>query len=174
MYTFFRIVSKVAIVGIGLSALFVLGSLLPVDGNYSFRVVESGSMEPTIPTGSVIALIPKDHYDVGSVVMFEGTRINPQPTTHRIVAIDEGRITTKGDANEDVDYRTITEEEILGEVFLTVPYAGYGADFFATPNGKALLAVLIVVLGIGIFVPWGKLLQKKTYERTDTQNEYND
>ena len=95
-------------------------------------------------------------------MLFVGTDINPQPTTHRIVDVDEeGKFITKGDANEDPDYRRITAAEILGKVFLDIPYAGYLAQFFATPTGRAMLAVLTLTLIASICIPWKRLLVKQ-------------
>lgn len=149
---------------VALVALFVLGSLVPIEGNYSFRIVESGSMEPAIKTGSVIAIIPRASYEAGDVVTFSGTEVNPQPTTHRIVDVKGERFVTKGDANEDVDYRKIAEHEIIGKVFLDVPYAGYAAEYFGTPNGRGALAAIVGALIIAMCIPWRKL-QKENNER---------
>lgn len=161
MRTFFKQLNLVAILIVAAVALFILGSLLPVDGNYAFRVVQSGSMEPAIKTGAVIATIPRDTYTVGDIVTFEGTAVNPMPTTHRIVGIaksGEGALyATKGDANEEQDYRQVREGEILGKVFLNIPYAGYMANFFSTPNGKAVLATLAILILCGAFMPWKRL-----------------
>lgn len=168
MKRFFSITTTLLTAVVGLCALFVLASSLPIDGNYEILIVESGSMEPAIRTGSVVAYIPRDSYHEGDVVTFKGTDINPMPTTHRIVAVEDGRITTKGDANEEPDYRILSEEEILGKVFLTVPYAGYISAYFRTPDGKAVLVVVGIVLSLLIFIPWRKLLvdTKKDAEET--------
>lgn len=148
--------------------MFVLGSLLPIEGNYEFRIVESGSMEPAIKTGSVVALIPQEEYKVGDIVMFTGTNLNPTPTTHRIVGRETDdntkRFVTQGDSNEEPDYRRITEDEITGKVFLSVPYVGYAARYFGTPNGMATLVATIVIMLILIFLPWHKILFKETNE----------
>lgn len=160
MQRFFKATITTVTVLVGLAALFVLGSLIPIEGNYSFRIVESGSMEPAIKTGSVIATIPRDSYAVGDVVTFEGTSINPMPTTHRIVAVEGTEFVTKGDANEEADYRRISESEVIGKVFLDVPYAGHIATFFGTADGKAALAVLALIFVICICIPWRSLLKQ--------------
>lgn len=162
MKQFLHIATTTLVILVGCAALFVLGSLAPVEDNYSFRIVESGSMAPAIKTGSVIAVIPRSEYQVGEVVLFVGTDINPQPTTHRIVRTENGMFVTKGDANENEDYRRITEGEILGKVFLDVPYAGYAARFFGTPTGKATLAVSAIILLACTFVPWRRLLARSS------------
>lgn len=161
MKRFFSIISSVAAALIGACALFVLGSIVPFEGNYSFRIVESGSMEPTIRTGSIVAVIPRDTYGIGDIVLFDGTSVNPKPTTHRIVGTTDGQFVTKGDANEDVDYRRITENEILGKVFLDVPYVGYAATYFGTPAGRAVLVAVAIVTIAVAFLPWGRMLRRR-------------
>ncbi|MEX2341058.1 MAG: signal peptidase I [Candidatus Paceibacterota bacterium] len=169
MKRFFTWTWRVILTLILLAAIFVLGSALPIDDNYEFMVVESGSMEPVIKTGSVLAYIPRAEYGVGDIITFTGTEVNPTPTTHRIVeaVVEDGGLlyVTKGDANEDVDYRQVREEEILGKVFLSVPYAGYMSAYLATPNGKSVMATVVIVLLVTIFIPWGRFLRKENNEQ---------
>jgi len=73
--------------------------------------VETGSMEDKIHPGDYILLIKKDNYYVGDVVTF---RINDYFITHRIIKIEDGKITTKGDANNMEDAE-ITFEQIEGK-----------------------------------------------------------
>ncbi|HET8574910.1 MAG TPA: signal peptidase I [Candidatus Paceibacterota bacterium] len=155
MHSFSRILGSVLTIFIVLLALFVLGSFLPIKDHYTFRVVISGSMEPVIHTGSVVVTIPRKEYHVGDIVSFAGTAENPLPTTHRLVgeSVQDGKVvfTTKGDANNHADYRTITKDEILGKEFLTIPYVGYFARFVGTSKGWTFFILLPVVFLFG----WG-------------------
>lgn len=144
-------------------AVFIGGAfapkVLPVDewfgGWYTFRVVVSGSMTPTIPVGSVVVTWPTENYGVGDVITFHSQDFHGMPTTHRIVEVKtvnghEAYI-TKGDANEDPDYGATPKSEVLGEVFLHVPYAGYISHFVKGhkwPVAVALLFILVFWLGI--------------------------
>lgn len=172
---FLKKLSLIAVLLVGAAAVFVLWSLVPIEGNYTFRIVQSGSMEPAIKTGSVIATIPRAEYRVGDVVTFEGTQVNPMPTTHRIVGIEKGDggpfFATQGDANEDQDYRRVTQAEILGKVFLSVPYAGYAADFFGTANGKATLATMVGVALVLMFAPWKSILTEEK-KKKNTMSDF--
>src|SRR3989344_1742628 len=91
-------VAIIVIVGLLLIALF------PIKGNYQIKIVQSGSMEPDIKTGSVVIIKPSSVYKVGDVVTFGKDTKKDIPTTHRIVSsrAQDGVImfTTKGDANE--------------------------------------------------------------------------
>jgi signal peptidase len=113
------------------------------------KIVESGSMEPTIKTGSLVFIVPSKTYRVGDIITFSssGAKI---PTTHRIADAREEngtvRYTTKGDANEEADAKSIPEGAIIGTVRLAVPFAGYIVDFARQPLGFSLLIVLPALL----------------------------
>ena len=64
-------------------ALLFLLPLLPIEQNLELRIVESGSMEPAITTGSLVLILPKETYDIGDVITFKSATADV-PTTHRI------------------------------------------------------------------------------------------
>lgn len=128
--------------GVILVALFLLSTTLPIPGGYKALIVTSGSMEPSIKTGSLVLIKPSESYRAGDVITFEssGSKI---PTTHRIVDVSAKSgveyYKTKGDANENVDGAEVRKSDVLGKVFLSVPYAGYISDFAKKPLGFTLL-----------------------------------
>jgi len=124
-------------------ALLFVGSHFPVFG-YQVKIVQSGSMEPAIDTGSIILIAPASSYDIGDVVTFGEDTATKIPTTHRIVDINTSPLgrslyTTKGDANEEHDPTPIRLSDIIGKVWLSVPYIGYVLEFARTPLGYGLL-----------------------------------
>ena len=133
---------------LGVAGLF-LAPMLPIQNPVEIRIVESGSMEPAIMTGSLVIISPASSYAPGDVITFKSpsTRV---PTTHRIANIEESNgnlvFTTKGDANEEADNTVTSYESIIGKVFVAIPYAGYVLDFARQPIGFALLIGLPAVL----------------------------
>jgi len=131
-----------------IGAVLALGSLLvasmiPIPGNIEVKIVQSGSMEPTIKTGALTIVKPLARYAVGDVIMFGKDTKTEVPTTHRIVA-DEVRsgifyYTTKGDANEDPDPQAVAQSAVKGKVLFSIPYLGYLLDFAKKPLGFILL-----------------------------------
>lgn len=123
-------------------ALLFIGTKIDVFG-YELRVVQSGSMEPAIPTGSIVMIAPATSYNVGDVVTYHTGRAGSIPVTHRIVRKTEGEqhtyYATQGDANEDVDPSPVAESRVMGKVFAHLPYIGYAIEFARTPLGFALL-----------------------------------
>jgi len=126
--------------------LFLVITLFPVKGNYQIKVVLSGSMEPTIHTGSIVVIKPAEQYNVGNIVIFGKDTAKDVPTTHRIVSSRavEGIIlfTTKGDANKSPDTTEIRLSDIHGRVLFSVPYLGYVINFVKKPFGLVLVIVL--------------------------------
>ncbi len=149
--------------------------------NFPIAAVQSPSMEPNIPTGSLIFIQRVNGEDVvvgppttGDVLVyfffnekitdyFIFTVYDPTPWSHR--AIDKIEINgtwyflTKGDANLSPDQSAqkpsdwVPEERVIGRVIWHVPYIGY--IFLWLRNGY-LLAVIIVILLIIILLPMGK------------------
>lgn len=135
----------------GTTALSAFG--LPQE--FKLFVVQSGSMEPTIKTGSLVIVHPESVYQKGDIVTFKTTSEadikNPNLLiTHRIVDIqktDQGIFfTTKGDANNTADMDVRPAGNVLGKVTYTIPYLGYPVGFAKTQNGFILLIVIPATL----------------------------
>lgn len=141
---------------LSVAGLFI-ASMVPFPGNIEIKIVKSGSMEPTIPTGSLVIIKPSSSYGLGNIVTFGEDTSSKIPTTHRIIAIDEsGRLTTKGDANEEADTQLVRTGDVIGKVVAHVPYAGFVLDFAKQPVGFVLLigipaAAIIIDELINIF-----------------------
>lgn len=130
---------------------FVLYAVPEAGGaDYSF-VVTSESMSPAIPLGSIVLVDDRgtEAYETGDVITFR-TGSDPAPTTHRIADVrqtDDGQaFVTKGDANDDPDSSTVDPEQVLGEVALTIPYAGHVVLFVNSKFG--FFAFIAIPLGL--------------------------
>ena len=139
--------------GISLMILVVaacLSLIIPRLAGYEGYVVVSGSMEPTIPVGSLIysKKIDPEALRVGDVIVFIDEARGTTPITHRVVTNDtaNGTITTKGDANENVDINPVTYDSVVGKVAAHVPRIGFTVGMFTTVLGK-IIAVLMLIEG---------------------------
>lgn len=116
-------------------------------------VVQSGSMEPEIHTGSVVIIKSAEEYKLNDIITFGRSRRTPVPTTHRIVEIknDNGEISyaTKGDANSSTDMSDVKHEKVIGKVMFSVPYFGYIVDMAKKPWGFAAIIGLPALIIIG-------------------------
>jgi signal peptidase I len=158
----------IAIIAIIVLLLF---ALFPMKGNYQIKIVKSGSMEPSISTGSIVVIKPSDSYTIGDIITFGKDSKTEIPTTHRIVSSHaiEGVImfTTKGDANKDNDIAEVRESDVHGKVLFGIPFLGYIIDLARRPWGFAILVILpaIVVIcdeGMKIFGEIKRLRNKNT------------
>ena len=141
--------------------------------------VLSGSMEPTIKTGSIVLTKPVNDYKIGDIITFGSTTKTIPPTTHRIAEIKvvggEPVYITKGDANNSVDSREIKKSDIIGKTIIKVPYLGYVIDFVRKPVGFVLIIVIpaVVIINDEIRKIWREImrLKKKKREKDANQDE---
>ena len=146
----FKIAYYVFLGALCLIALLVVISAFPIKGNIQIKIVQSGSMEPSIKTGSLVLIKPASSYKIGDAVTFSGnlkdSRGNRMTITHCIVdmAVNAGAplYITKGDANEEQDSGQLSQNEIIGKVLLDVPYVGYGVA--ATKTKYGFLAIILI------------------------------
>lgn len=162
------------IIAIGL--LLVL-TLFPLKNNIQIKVVQSGSMEPEIKTGSIVIIKPGDIYTVGDVITYGKDTQIEIPTTHRIVSSRaiEGTLLfkTKGDANEDADAREVTEKEIIGKVILDIPFIGYAISFARKPLGFFLIILIpaFIIIGDELIKIWKEITRIRRKKKTESSNE---
>jgi len=116
---------------------------------WDLTVVTSGSMQPRISAGDVVAVRPLDGAPVrpGMVVLFDDGE--GRPTLHRVLAVDpDGSIRTKGDANLEADSTPVRPSAVLGRAVMVVPHLGH----------PALAVVRRDWITLGVFVVVGWLL----------------
>lgn len=120
------------------------------------EIVISGSMEPTIPTGSMsfARVVDAKTVKVGDIVTVNRT-FGTGLVTHRVVKTAQGvqgvtLLTLRGDANKTDDPQPYSVRE-AGLVAFSVPVLGTVASAFQSKNG--LVAIALVALAfISAFV----------------------
>jgi len=120
--------------------------ILYVFGIVPYAVL-SGSMEPTIETGSVCFINKHADYDSikeDDIIAFQMK--NGTLVTHRVVEVTDSGLTTKGDNNEDIDGSITTEENFVGKNIFWIPKIGYVIRAFQSTKGKIILITCIVLL----------------------------
>ncbi len=121
------------------------GSLPRVFG-LSFVVVQSGSMEPDIPVGSLIFIKSQAVYTVGDIVTYRDDSNAVGFTTHEIMSVSQdGTIITRGKTN-NVDDPAFPADRIQGKFIGQFKGVGYAVEWVKTPVG------MVVVIGAGLFV----------------------
>lgn len=127
--------------GLCLAYLFCL--CLPKVFGLKVGVVKSGSMEPSIATGSVVYVRPNrlETIKTGNVIAFYKEKVT---VIHRVVGLDESKegYVTKGDNNEIQDATPVPFSKVIGKVIFHIPYLGY---LYAWIEGKRVLFLWIVL-----------------------------
>ena len=139
------LLSAVALIGAAwwLVAPPVLG------GSTSFVTVDGTSMLPELHRDDLVALRQSGSYEVGDVVAYRSALLQ-RIVLHRIVAVDEGRYTFKGDNNTFLDPEHPTREQLVGNLAVQIPIAGRVVPFMHVPWIVGVLAALLVLtLGLG-------------------------
>ncbi len=143
-----------SITGTALILLVIaLCSLLVLPGALGFRMyhVLSGSMEPTIPVGSLLYVQggQPEEVDREDIIAFYssaegGGIITPRVMENNVVM---GVFHTKGDANEQEDPMPVSYEAYIGSVVCSLPYVGAFLTVMTSFYGK-ITAMGVVVLGM--------------------------
>ena len=133
------ILTLIIIVGAGCIAMYIYG-IRPY-------VVISGSMEPTIKTGSVSFINTKVDFneikenDIIAFSMGDGTLV-----THRVIDITSDGFETRGDANNVSDGFKTTRENYFGKNVYSIPKVGYTVKAIQSTKGKIICGVCIFLL----------------------------
>ena len=132
---------------------------------YQLKTVLSGSMEPGIQTGSIIAVKlteDKTGYAEGDVITFMEEDLL---ITHRITEVftsgDSVLYRTKGDNNNAADMNPVLSDNVVASYTgFTLPYVGYFINFSQSKNGALLLLIpgFLLLLYSGITI-WKVLAQ---------------
>lgn len=131
-------------------------------------VVLTGSMEPTISTGSLTYTLRQPIYMQNDIIAFKNA--SGQTVTHRIAqTINDGNITTYrtiGDANNSFDEGSVPQSDVQGKVIFTIPYLGKLMYSLKTPPGFILAIVIPSILFI-LFELWNikKEIEKSAEKR---------
>ncbi|MYL34526.1 signal peptidase I [Pontibacillus yanchengensis] len=140
-----------------LISMYVLVSSKATGGQPSIfgnqlMLVLSGSMEPTLSSGSIVGVKPiednkKADLEKGDIVTFYSPIKKNQIVTHRIIGKQgTGNFTeylTRGDNNEVKDPMPVPASKIIGvHSGIHVPYVGYVLEFLQSKNGIALSMII--------------------------------
>jgi signal peptidase I len=134
--------------GLGATALVALPGLF----GYKTLTVVSGSMEPTLGTGSVVideVISPLDAHP-GDIVTFDDP-LRQRQLTHRLkrmrVEGNTAYMVTLGDANDAPERWTVPLDGEIGRVAYHVPKLGYLRAALSTRYARLVLLGGVVLLG---------------------------
>ena len=96
---------------------------------YSREEIDSWPIKDGFLRGDVLIVkgVPNEDLKVGEVIVYDIKGQNT-PIVHRIIKIEDGQLTTKGDHNPSYDPWKPTK--IHGEAIFVIPYLGYPKLYF--------------------------------------------
>lgn len=112
---------------------------------YQLYTVTSGSMEPVIPTGSIIVVQRQAEHQQGDIATYRSPRSSAM-ITHRIVEVirqgENTRFIFQGDVNDEPDPIPVGPSQIKGAYLFHIPFIGYLIEFARTPIGAVVLIII--------------------------------
>lgn len=113
---------------------------------WQLQSVESGSMTPAYPIGSLLVIGQIDAGDVepGMAIVFEDPREAGRLVTHRVVRTTSGetlQFVTQGDANATSDPAPVPARLVRGRVLWHVSHLGSVLGWLQWPRSFVLLVV---------------------------------
>lgn len=137
-----------SLVVLGLLAVTIGPRFLP----YQALIVRSGSMAPTIPTGSIVFYkkIDSSKVKVGDVIVFDKPGTTNEKVTHRVYKIGHSAtgeyFITKGDANGVPDDWHVPAVGTGWIAMFHLPSVGYALVYLQSTLARLLLLVIPAIL----------------------------
>ncbi len=137
------------------AAIAALVLIIPAATGSVALTVLTGSMEPGLPPGSMVVVKPTDPADVriGSIITYQWEPGEPALVTHRVTEVvsnSDGTFTwtTQGDNNSEPDPNPVTQEQLRGVVWYSLPLVGWVSNLVAGD----LRPILVPVIGGALLV----------------------
>lgn len=147
--------SSILIYGLLICMIFTVVSAkiaggTPKVSGYEIMTVLSGSMEPGIKTGSIIAVKPvtdTSNFKKGDVITFKEPTDPKTVITHRIIDVQKAGTTvqyvTKGDNNKTKDPSPVPAINVIAKYSgFTIPYVGRIMAFIQSKTGAIYLLIV--------------------------------
>jgi signal peptidase len=155
-----------------LGTLVFLAVIVGASGTFPpAMAVLSGSMEAWAYRGSFLAIHSWTEPAVGQVIVFH-VKGRETPIVHRVVEyVEPDCVLTKGDNNPvddhflyEPDQKCVPLAQILGIVWLNVPYLGWPAILTSDAPGKVVAAIIFAFFSRSDIRTVYSLLQKRQFK----------
>ncbi|OCA87810.1 signal peptidase I [Bacillus sp. FJAT-27225] len=140
---------------------------------YEIMTVLSGSMEPGIKTGAIIAVKPdfdRSTLKKGQIITFKAADNPNTLITHRIIEVKKEnqsiQYITKGDNNDTKDRSPVSAKNVVGVYSgFTLPFVGKLLAFIQSDNGAIFLMIIPGVL----MILWSVISLWKAISKVDSK-----
>ncbi len=143
-----------------LISLSVLAAAAPALLGLDTFVLNGGSMDPSLRTGTLVVARRVDvgSISAGDIVTFRHAETPTTPVTHRVVKVLRGQdgtvqLLTKGDANATADPEPVSGDLPISRMLYSIPYAGYVISLVRAPVGRVLFIAAPIALLLFSLLP---------------------
>lgn len=141
--------------GLWLAALVILWFFcapVQIGGYDSYVITDGTSMLPHIHGGGLVVTRQETNYHVGEVVAYHNAQLGGAVILHRIVKIENGHYTFKGDNNKVADLYPPAKDKLVGREWIYWPSGGHFAQNLRIPYvGAAIIGALTLFAFAGDF-----------------------
>ena len=132
-------------ISLSIAAILIVIFLIPNLFGIRTFIVVSGSMEPTIKTGSIAYIntnVNVKDIEEGDIICFN---VDDVQVTHRVIKVNEDSFITKGDFNNQEDLAPVKFNNYIGRTNFYIPYVGYILSFFQSSIGVLIVSTVLVL-----------------------------
>ena len=136
--------------------IFLFAAFWPANlgGRTTYVSTHGTSMLPRFHTGDLAIVRPASDYRVGTIAAYKSETLHGAVVLHRIVAIDHGRFSFKGDNNNFTDPDHPTASAIVGKLRARIPHGGSFRMMVSRPI--FLFPFVALIIFAAFFMPRGK------------------
>ena len=161
------------LVVLAVGALLLVTLVVPRLAGATTYVVETGSMRPDLPPGTMVAVrqVAPSAIAAGDVITYQLRSGDPTVVTHRVVAVGydgtgDVRWQTRGDANGAADAAWVLPEQVRGRLWYAVPYVGHLTSFVSQQQRGVLAGLIAAGLAGYALVQFGGAVRERRRKRT--------
>jgi len=166
------------VLGVAVLVLAV-GVLIPRLAGATPYNIQTGSMRPHYPPGTLVVIKPTDpsKLRVGEVATYQINSGEPEVATHRILSIGtnlkgQRSFIFKGDANPSPDPAAVRPVQIRGRLLYAVPYLGRINNMMNGHDHQVMVYVVATALiGYAAFMLTGALRDRIKGRRSPGRHE---
>jgi signal peptidase len=140
---------------LSVGAALLVALIVPRLAGATPYVIETSSMEPSMPPGTLVVVRPVAATEVtaGDVITYQIKSGDPTVVTHRVIlqGVDmtgQPRWRTQGDANPAADKNWVLPVQLKGARWYSIPYVGYATSFISNQQ-RGFIGGLVVLVLIG-------------------------
>lgn len=131
---------------LGLSCVALLCAVLLLSGALALVTTYGNSMSPRMNEGDLVVVRPASGYAIGDVVAYRSSELE-RVVLHRVVAVDHGRYSMRGDHNAFTDPEQPTDRQMVGKELLHIPDGGVWLGRLTSPVSLGSITLALLTLG---------------------------